>query len=133
MLLRLALALAPFLAAPLAAAELPLNADEFDSYTRGRTLYFYSNGTAYGVERYRDDRRVTWSFLDGECKEGRWYQEGRFICFLYEDTLEPQCWTFFVEGAGLRAMFEDDPNATELYEAGESDEPMQCLGPEVGV
>ncbi|SNS58354.1 hypothetical protein [Tropicimonas sediminicola] len=116
----------------LAAAETPLTAEEFDARTQGRTLFFYSEGRAYGAERYRENGRVTWTFLDGQCKEGRWYPEGRFICFVYDDTPDPQCWTFFDSGNGLRALFEDREGATELYEAGEAEEPLFCLGPEVG-
>jgi hypothetical protein len=115
------------------AAETPLTGDEFDALTQGRTLFFYSDGQAYGAERYREGRRVTWTFLDGQCKEGRWYQDERFICFVYEDTPDPQCWTFFDAGTGLRALFEDRDGATELYEAGEAEEPLFCVGPEVGV
>ncbi|WP_371036606.1 hypothetical protein [Rhodosalinus sp. FB01] len=130
-----ALTCAALLAAtPLAAAE-PMNAEEFDAYTRGKTLYYGQSGQAYGVEEYKDDREVVWSFLDGECIEGRWYEDARgYICFVYEDDrLGPQCWQFFrAPGGGLTAIFEDD-TAVPLYEAGESDEPMQCLGPEVGV
>ncbi len=130
LLLLLATCLGPVTAA---IAETPLTAEEFDRHTQGRTLYFYADGAAYGAERYREGRRVTWTFLDGRCKEGRWYPEGRFICFAYDDTPEPQCWTFFARGDGLHALFEDAPGATELYEAGEADEPLFCLGPEVGV
>ena len=45
----------------------------------------------------------------------------------------PQCWTFFREGSGLRAVFENDPASTALYEARQDEEPMMCLGPDVGV
>ena len=121
------------LAALPAVAAQPMTASEFESYTDGRTLYFYSAGRAYGVERYKPGRKVVWSFLDGECKDGEWYQEGQFICFVYEDNPEPQCWLFYREDGGLRALFEGTQGETELYEAGEADEPMQCLGPEVGV
>ncbi|MBM7068741.1 hypothetical protein [Actibacterium sp. 188UL27-1] len=114
-------------------AETPMSAAEFDAYTQGKTLYFYNDGQAYGVEQYLPNNRVRWSFLDGECKDGTWYQSGEFICFVYEDREDPQCWTFFKQGNSLRALFEDDPNATELYEAGNTDDEMLCLGPEVGV
>ncbi|MEL6523326.1 MAG: hypothetical protein AAFQ66_20300 [Pseudomonadota bacterium] len=120
-------------AAGMALAEEPMSAEEFDAYTQGKTLYFYNNGQAYGVEQYLPNRRVRWSFLDGQCKDGSWYQEGQFICFLYEDRDDPQCWTFFRQGTGLRALFENDPQATELYEAGNADDDMLCLGPDVGV
>jgi hypothetical protein len=55
------------------------------------------------------------------------------ICFVYEDNPTPQCWSFFKESNGLRAIFENDPTATTLYEAQQNDEPMMCLGPDVGV
>jgi hypothetical protein len=125
--------LAAALPAPSAAAQTPMSASEFESYTTGRTLYFYSAGEAYGVEEYHDGRRVTWSFLDGECREGVWFPQGEQICFVYEDRPVPQCWTFYREADGMRAIFEGGDGSTELYEAGEADEPMMCLGPEVGV
>ncbi|MEO0831463.1 MAG: hypothetical protein AAFY03_13525, partial [Pseudomonadota bacterium] len=119
--LRTGLLLILILAALPARAERPLNGAEFEAYTKGRTLYFFNNGRAYGVERYMSGRRVQWSFLDGECKDGMWYEAGEFICFVYEDNSDPQCWTFFRTPSGLRAMFENDPEATNLYEAGDSE------------
>jgi len=120
-------------ALPAAAAQTPMSAAEFEAYTTGRTLTFYSRGQAYGVEEYREGRRVTWSFLDGQCREGLWYPQGEQICFVYEDRPAAQCWSFFREPDGLRAIFEDGDGTTELYEAGEADAPILCLGPEVGV
>ncbi len=120
------------LAAP-ATAQSPMTAEAFDAYTRGKTLYFGFDGEAYGVERYLEGRRVIWSFLDGKCKEGVWYEEAGQICFIYEDRLDPQCWTFRESAGGLIAQFENDPDGTELYEAQENDDDMLCYGPEVGV
>ncbi|MEO1680145.1 MAG: hypothetical protein AAFU80_18520 [Pseudomonadota bacterium] len=119
--------------APLWAAQSPMSGSEFEAYTTGKTLYFYSQGQAYGVEEYHENRRVTWSFLDGRCKDGMWYPLGDQICFVYEDNPTPQCWTFHNDGGQLRALFEGREAGTELYEAGEADEPMMCLGPDVGV
>ncbi|EPX78605.1 hypothetical protein [Salipiger mucosus] len=119
-------------AAPLAAAQ-PMSGAEFQSYVEGKTLYFGQNGEAYGVEEYLPDRQVRWSFLDGKCKEGFWYEQSEMICFVYEDQETPQCWSFFREGSKLRAVFRNDPSSTVLYEAKQDDEPMVCLGPEVGV
>jgi len=130
----------PLLAAALAAAALPalaqspMSGSEFEAYTEGRTLYYNNHGQAYGVEEYLPGNRVRWSFLDGQCKEGYWYEEGQFICFVYEDQPgDPQCWTFWDEPGGIRALFENDPTGTELYEVTDADEPMLCLGPDVGV
>ena len=126
-----ALALIP-LALPLA-AQSTLSAREFDAYTRGKTLFYQSGGQTYGAERYLDNRRVEWSFLDGECKAGQWYEADGQICFTYDDRPDPQCWTFEKGTNGLIARFENDPLTTELYEAQNSDEEMVCLGPKVGV
>ena len=121
------------LSAPAASAQ--MSASEFEAYTTGKTLYFGSNGREYGVEEYMENRRVRWSFLDGRCRDGEWYEDTRgMICFVYEDTPDPQCWTF-ERGSrgGLVARFENDPDGTELYEANQDEQPMMCLGPEVGV
>lgn len=129
--MRYLLFLLALLSAP-AAAE-PMTGPEFEAYTTGRTLFFGQNGAAYGAEIYLENRRVRWSFLDGECKDGYWYDDGPLICFVYEDRPEPQCWTFELGSGGLIARFENDPNATELYEAQDLGEEMLCLGPKVGV
>ncbi|WP_372893090.1 hypothetical protein [Rhodosalinus sp.] len=127
----LAAALA-LVALPLAAAD-PMTAEEFDAYTRGKTIFYGQDGQPYGVEEYRDNREVTWSFLDGRCLDGRWYEDDRgMICFEYEDGTGPQCWRFYHGPDGLRATFEDE-RAVPLQEAGEGEAAMQCLGPEVGV
>ena len=116
-----------------ASAQTPMSGAEFDSYTRGKTLYYGAGGDTYGVEQYKDDRRVVWSFLDGKCLEGRWYEaSGGFICFEYEDGTGPQCWQFYQGSNGLQAVFEGGEDVP-LYEALQDDKPMLCLGPEVGV
>ncbi|WP_121064154.1 hypothetical protein [Chachezhania antarctica] len=130
--------LIPVCAALLGTSALPsaaqtMSAAEFDAYTRGKTLFYAQNGTAYGAERYLDGRQVIWSFLDGECKYGTWYETSGQICFVYEDRIEPQCWTFREGPGGLIARFEDNPTATELYEAQDTGDEMMCKGPDVGV
>ncbi|MEM6587164.1 MAG: hypothetical protein AAF641_01860 [Pseudomonadota bacterium] len=110
-----------------------MNGSEFDDYTQGKTFYFASNGEPYGAEEYLPNRRVRWTFLDGKCKEGEWYEEGEMICFIYEDQPVPQCWSFEISAGGLTARFENDPAQTTLYEVRKSPEPLMCLGPEVGV
>ncbi len=114
-------------------AQTPLDGAAFDRYTQGKTLFYGFEGTSYGVEKYLPNRRVIWSFLDGKCQEGIWYEEGDHICFLYENGLEPQCWTFSLDGGGLVARFKNDAMQTELYEARDLGEEMICHGPDVGV
>jgi len=125
------LILGSLLAQPVVAQS--LSGAEFDAYTRGKTLFYDFGGTTYGVERYLPNRRVVWSFLDGDCKEGIWYEQNGQICFVYEDRPDPQCWVFTRSSQGLIAQFEGNPEATELYEAADVDEDMVCYGPEVGV
>jgi len=110
-----------------------MSSDEFDSYTLGKTFYYGSVGEPYGAEEYLENKRVRWSFLDGKCQEGVWYEEAGLICFVYENQPDPQCWSFERGGGGMIARFENDPNLTELYEVEKSVEPLMCLGPEIGV
>lgn len=110
-----------------------MTAEQFDTYTLGKTLFYGRNGSAYGVELYLENRRVRWSFLDGQCKDGIWYEDNGLICFVYEDNPDPQCWSFELGAGGLIARFENNPETTELYEAQDTDEEMICLGPKIGV
>lgn len=110
----------------------PLSAEAFDAYTRGQTFTYGTGAQPYGAEEYLDNRRVRWSFLDGQCQDGSWYEENGMICFVYDDNPDPQCWTFYQGPGGIVARFEDDPTQTTLYEITRSPEPLMCLGPEVG-
>ncbi len=117
-----------------ATGQSAMNAAEFDAYTRGKTFTFGSQGAPYGAEEYLDNRRVRWSFLDGRCQEGAWYEADGQICFVYEYKPEDhQCWRFERGASGLIALFENLPGQTELYEMDQSKEPLMCLGPEIGV
>ncbi|PVA09980.1 hypothetical protein DC366_09920 [Pelagivirga sediminicola] len=120
------------IAPPVLAAD-TLSPEEFDAYTRGHTFTYGSQGMPYGTEQYLDNRRVRWSFLDGRCQEGEWYEDGGLICFVYEDEPTPQCWAFRRGAAGLVARFANDPSLEELYEVERSDKPLSCPGPDVGV
>ncbi|MDF1854789.1 MAG: hypothetical protein P1U48_04955 [Pseudooceanicola sp.] len=133
-LLRLAPLLAPLLAQAALAADVPMSADDFDALTLGKTYYYGADGRAYGVEEYLPDHRVRWSFLDGKCQDGHWYEDHGLICFVYDTSPDdPQCWSFFHGPGGLVARFANNPQSTALYEVENSTEPMMCLGPEVGV
>ncbi len=123
------------LTTPVRAADTgePMSAAEFESYTTGHTLYYGFAGQEYGAEQYLPGRKVRWSVLDGKCREGFWYEAGAMICFKYLDTPTPQCWTFYKIPGGIRARYENEPRANDLYETRKSDEPLLCLGPEVGV
>ncbi len=110
-----------------------MTAQEFDDYTRGKTFFYGSEGQPYGAEEYLSNRRVLWTFLDGECQEGEWYEDDGLICFVYDNPSDPQCWSFEITGSGLTARFENDPTQTQIYEMRQSPEPLNCPGPDVGV
>lgn len=120
------------LTATAAAAERPLTAEEFQARVSGKTLEFAVGGVPFGVEQYLRNRQVRWSYLNDTCDEGYWYPEGEQICFVYETIPSPQCWTFYLEGDALTARFEGDDDLS-VYQTKESNRPMQCLGPKVGV
>lgn len=132
MLARLAALPLLFIAAPAFAQE-PMSGAEFEAYATGRTLTYATEGGVFGTEQYLPGRRVIWAFTDDICKEGSWYEDREMICFAYEDPSAPQCWKFWREGDGLKAQFEGDPAGTELFEVAQSDEPLRCPGPDVGV
>ncbi len=116
-----------------ALAETPMSAPAFEGYTTGKTLYYATDGYAYGIEEYLEGRRVRWSFLDGECQEGEWYPSGDMICFVYDGIGDPQCWTFYEKSGGITARFENDPESTELVETRQTRDPLLCMGPKTGV
>ncbi|WP_238547700.1 hypothetical protein [Meridianimarinicoccus roseus] len=116
-----------------AAGQTPIGADEFAAFVTGRTLIFGTAAGPYGMEEYSEGRRVRWSFLDGDCVEGVWYPQDGAICFAYEGRPEPQCWHFYLQGGQLSANTVEQTGAPPLYVIRESDAPMQCLGPRIGV
>lgn len=126
------LALLALAAASPALADDPMSAAEFEAYVTGKTLFYSHLGVEYGVEQYLPGRRVKWAFLDGDCRDGRWYQQDDMICFTYEGDIGTQCWRFFEQDDAIRAEFANSDAQIELYEAAESDEPMYCRGPKVG-
>lgn len=115
------------------ATDRPVSPEEFERLVTGRTLSYATNGVAFGAEDYLSNRRVRWSFLDGECTEGKWYALEEQICFVYDDIPAPQCWQFFMQGDQLTAKFTSDPTASQVYQTADQEEPLMCLGPEVGV
>ncbi len=129
----LALTLAASLAATPAPAETPLDADGFEAAVTGRTLIYGTAAGPYGIEEYLPGRRVRWSFLDGDCVDGRWYPQGDAICFAYEGRADPECWFFHRDDGRLGARPTRQPEGPPLYVIAETPEPMVCRGPHLGV
>ena len=114
-------------------AETAMTAAEFDAYVSGKTLTYSVAGEVYGAEQYLPGRRVVWAFKDDQCADGIWYEDAGLICFAYENMGDPQCWTFYLGGIGLRAEFVGDAAGSELSEVAQSAKPLSCAGPDVGV
>ncbi|MDJ0628680.1 MAG: hypothetical protein QNJ44_10510 [Rhodobacter sp.] len=131
--MRIALLLSALAAPIVALAETPMTAAEFEAYVAGRTLTFIDRGVPYGVEEYLPGRRVRWAYIGDQCRDGYWYDAGDQICFVYENNPEPQCWIFTRAAGRLGAKFMGDDDGRQLYEAAQSDEPLICPGPDVGV
>ncbi len=131
---RAALALLVAAALPGTAAA-TMSAAEFEAYVTGRTLTYTDRGVVYGIEEYLPGRRVRWAYVGDECRDGYWYEAvGGEICFVYENApTSPQCWRFTERAGRLSAVFTGAEDGRELYEAEKTDEPMVCLGPDVGV
>lgn len=130
-MMRAAVALA--LAATLVQAETPLDAAGFDAAVTGRTLIYGTAAGPYGIEEYLPNRRVRWSFLDGDCVEGDWYPQGDAICFAYDGRADPECWVFHLDDGRLGARPVRQRDGPPLYVIAESPEPLICHGPRVGV
>ena len=113
-------------------AEIPISGETFEALTTGKTFSYGVGGTAYGAEEYLPNRRVLWSFLDGDCFEGRWYTDGSHICFVYEGISDDQCWQFFQDGNRLTARFQGEFDATQIFEIAREEERLYCKGPDVG-
>jgi hypothetical protein len=121
------------LALPVMAADVPLSADEFEAFSTGRTLSYALGGQVYGTEQYLPGRRVLWAFEGEECREGRWYDADPQICFVYELGSTPQCWTYFRDDGGLKALFAGDPPGSQAASVADVPGPLDCPGPQVGV
>ena len=109
-----------------------MSAAAFEAYTTGTTITFSDRSGAYGGEQYRDGRRVSWSYLDGDCLDGTWFSKGDQICFDYGTGFDVQCWQFFKGAHGLWARYANDDSGFLLFEVESSNDPLYCKGPDVG-
>jgi hypothetical protein len=108
-------------------------AEDFEAEVAGRTLFFdRGDGGEAASETYLNDRRVRWSIAPGDCVEGDWFARDGLICFSYETSPEPQCWSVERGPDGIIARLAgDDPvTLTEIDPAGRE---QSCPGPRVGV
>lgn len=113
--------------------EVLMTVEAFEAFVSGSTVYFNRRGQPYGAEQYMPDRRVIWTFLDGRCERGAWYNEGSTICFAYETQSEAQCWNFLESGGDKRARVVGADPANDLLVVGQDTTNLDCPGPGIGV
>ncbi len=121
------------LVGPVLAQPAPMTAAEFEAYATGKTLTYARDGQIWGTEQYLPGRKVIWAFTADECREGVWYEDQGAICFVYDGDGLPQCWDFYLEADRLSARFLGDSDGVPLSEVAQTDGPMPCAGPDVGV
>jgi hypothetical protein len=116
-----------------ALADPALTAEEFDALTQGSTMTWSEAGQVYGVEQYLPGRKVRWTFLGDDCKDGTWYPQGDAICFLYDGTVDPVCWRITRSGSDLLATVTDAPPGAAPVMVSRTTAQLACFGPQVGV
>lgn len=114
-------------------ADAPMTGAEFEAYATGKTLSYAQDGVVWGSEQYLPGRKVIWAFTEDDCQYGQWYEVSGNICFLYDNDPDAQCWKFFREASGLRAIFLGADGGTSLSEVAQTTTPLNCPGPDVGV
>jgi len=116
---------------PLQLPGKPMTPAEFSAYAVGRTLSYAADGMIWGQEQYLPNRQVLWAFTGQDCQFGQWYSQDNAVCFVYEGDDEPKCWNFFMGARGLIAELIGD-GLSPLAEVGQSNQPLECQGPQVG-
>lgn len=116
-----------------ARAQTLMTADEFDAFSRGKTLDYSVNGRIWGSETYGPDRKTLDADVGGPCLEGRWFAEGDAICFVYPARDGQHCWQYWRVGDAVFARplsaAPGDPPQRVTVASG----PLACPGPDVGV
>ena len=113
----------------------PLTGAEFDAYTQGKTMTYAEGGRVWGREQYLPGAKVIWAFEGEDCKHGTWEEaEPGLICFSYDDDpSDVECWKFFMGDGGLEALSTKGGGGFPLAAIEETDTPLACPGPDVGV
>lgn len=119
------------------AAETPMTGAEFAAHVGSRTVtYSYSNG-AVGTADYGPGRTLRWAFEGESCFNGSWFDRGDELCFAFEDGSLSACWHFYRDGDRIwgRASYtrSGDHTVLDIHEVAQSDQPLACPGPDVGV
>ena len=125
---QLAFIAALFVASPLAAQE-QITPDGFLDLAKGRTLTFSNirSGGVVGIEQFLRRNLSVWADATGRCTYGRIEIRGPHLCFLYEDSPNPEnCWIPFNDGGTLLVMSSRSGEVQRISDI--SEEPVICEG-----
>ncbi|MEJ6708178.1 MAG: hypothetical protein QNK92_05090 [Amylibacter sp.] len=114
-------------------SETIVTAEEFQSLSQGKTMYFSQNGFFFGAEQFYNRRRSLWQNNAKECLDGEWYVKEDFICFNYDLDTDPSCWHFFKKGGSFYARSEGTASKDfDIFMYNIDTKPLDCKGPDVG-
>lgn len=124
----------PSQAQDLQPGERIISPEEFDQLSVGTTITYNRWGEFFGAEQHFEDRKVLWLRGDGTCSHGSWTARDQIICFKYEDQPgQEHCLHVIETNRGLAHRFLGASPADDLYIGGQTNTPLRCTGPEVGV
>lgn len=130
--MRLWVAISVGIALP-AQGETLMNPQDFEAWSTGRTLDYFDGLTYWGSEQHLPGRKTVDADDQGLCQNGVWFAQGDAICFVYEMSLGTHCWHFWREDDQVTARNVDSASEVAPYEVTLSEDPVSCMGPEVGV
>ena len=104
-----------------------MTADEFDAFATGKTLTYLGPDGVFGTEEYLPGRKVRWSDGSPSCHSGYWYPKNGDICFYYQGSAEPACWTFLQAEGKVTADSSGDAE-TVFLDVVVSKDPLPCNG-----
>ena len=131
--MRTTLALVLTLTAPAALAQPAMTPDDFDAWSRGKTLAYSVDGVIFGSEAYFADRQVRDADTGGPCLDGSWFADGNAVCFVYPARDGIHCWTYWRDGESVFAKPVAADPGDPAQRVTVADTPLTCPGPEVGV
>jgi hypothetical protein len=116
------------MAAP-ALAQDQLSPNGFLDLAVGRTLSFSNvqTGRLVGEEQFLRRDLSVWTNETGRCTYGRIEVRGPSICFLYEDSPNPEnCWIPFSDEGTLLVLSQNSREVQKISDI--SEEPIMCEG-----
>ncbi|MEP1768561.1 MAG: hypothetical protein ABJJ53_18235 [Sulfitobacter sp.] len=113
-------------ASPIAAQD-QISPDEFLDLAQERTLSFSSlkGGRLIGEEQFLRRDLSVWADATGRCTYGKIEPRGPLLCFIYEDSPDPEnCWIPFLDDGTLLVMSQSSREIQRISDI--STDPIIC-------